>query len=342
MKQLKKFLEKDGFDYSKLIKKIVIALLFVVIFIILLATGQILFLLQIFGWLESQVRALTGLDTLIVKGIATLLMALILILPIGGFIFSFFPFPQKNKKSKRLIVLTIFALLCFASYFSSKNVFFDSATGSPLKYYSISPTGEYKFYSSNGFDPITGDKLQPISKEIVVKYINLNSKEKAVTISDNLGSATRSNGSKSLLGAANYANSYPVKFVNKTGMKIFLCIGTNLDQTGPFLIKLIPAGESAVISLMEGRHIFGYMDTSGICYGWLDDNGWLDGRGEILEETGPRRSLSDDISNKPKEFIYFMVTINSQDYTMYRTFYLNVLPDDDMSINLRKNHVTNN
>ena len=68
-------------------------------------------------------------------------------------------------------MLIAFALLCFASCFLSKNVFFNPNTGAPLKYYSITPDGEYKFYSSGGFDPVTGDTLKIVTKEIVLKYL---------------------------------------------------------------------------------------------------------------------------------------------------------------------------
>lgn len=172
MKEAKTIFEKNGFDYSKLLRRVLIGVIALAIFIVLMATGQILFILQIFGWIENKVRVTTGLDMLLVKGITAILMSIILILPIGGFILSFFPVPQKNKKIKRFTVFAIFALLFFAVYLSSTNVYFNPNTGQPLKYYSITTNGEYNFYSSNGYDPVTGDKLLPVNKEVVAQHLN--------------------------------------------------------------------------------------------------------------------------------------------------------------------------
>lgn len=164
--------EKDGFNFSKFIRRMIIAALILIVFVILMAAGQIVFLLQALSWLENMVRSVTGLDAMLSKGIASILLAIILILPIGGLIWSFLPFPQKNKKLKRALVFAVFGILCITSYFSSQNVYFDYETGKPLKYYSISVSGEYKFYTSGGYDTQTGAKLMPVNKEVVTKYLN--------------------------------------------------------------------------------------------------------------------------------------------------------------------------
>ena len=46
---------------------------------------------------------------------------------------------------------------------------FDPKTGEPLKYYSQWPDGQYKFYSGPGYDPVTGDVLKKVSREVVLK-----------------------------------------------------------------------------------------------------------------------------------------------------------------------------
>ena len=320
---------KSNFNYSKLLKNIIIAGIALIILIILIAAGQILFLLQIFGWIENQVRSIAGTDVLVAKGIAALLISLLLILPIWGFIMSFLPVPQKHKKEKRLFVFVIFALLCFASYFSSKNVYFDVRTGEPMKYYSISPTtGEYNFSSSSGFDRLTGDKMQKINRDVIVKYLkSLEDKRNGLTIGANNGESAYIDSQNYSEGAEKYAKFYPVKFLNQSGMTMFLCISTKLNSTESVLVKLIPNDESVTIKLFEGKHIFAYMDASGDCYG--------------------RVFYSDDVLNNTYWDDWFKrvrgpslpVQIETRSYELYPTFYLTVLPKDDLTIKLMKKKV---
>lgn len=254
MKELDSYSENHHFNFSKLLRKILIGLIIVVIFLILLAAGQITFLLQLFGWIENKVRMFTGLDMLLVRGITAILMATILILPIGGFILSFFPVPQKNKKWKQFTVLMVFAALFFASYFSSQNVFFDPGTGTPMKYYSISPSGEYKFYSSAGYDPLTGDSLLGVDRDVVLKYIKNN------------GSQSPEQEGAKTLGIAKEAESYSVNFFNDTGETLFLCISKKLEtsqddgSSGYYRIK---TKGSVILTLLEGEHLFGVLDING-------------------------------------------------------------------------------
>ncbi|MFA6513797.1 MAG: hypothetical protein WCT50_00710 [Patescibacteria group bacterium] len=253
MKQIRHFLENGKFDFSKVFRQILIIFVFIVIFLILLATGNIIFLLQAFGWLENHVRAYTGFDMLLAKGISAFLLAGILLLPIGGFILSFFPVPQKNKKIKRVSVIVVFAALCVASYFSSQNVFFNPDTGKPMKYYSISPNGEYRFYSSEGYDPMTGDELKEINKEVVLKYMT----------QSGLAKNAKPNES-SLSGLEIEAAVYSVKFTNNTRETLFLCISERLNRhTDDLLIKKMISGDSVIIKLLEGEHVFGFLNIDG-------------------------------------------------------------------------------
>lgn len=341
MKETKTIPKKDGFDYSKLLKKVIIAVAVIAIFIVLLATGQILFLLQIFGWIENQVRTLTGLDMMLVKGITAVLLSLILILPIGGFILSFFPIPQKNKKIKQFAVIAIFALLFFASYFSSSNVFFDPVTGAPLKYYSINPRGEYKFYSSNGYDPLTGDSLRSINKEVVINYLgNPNGR---AGIPENFEPAVASQRKKSLTGLEKYAGSYPVKFKNKTGRNIFICINMH-DQDSSFLsARFIPVGGIIILELKEGLHIFGYMDTDGCCYGERNWGDLLLGT-NMIKYLGKGPPFINWITNRyDQDYVpRIAVKINNQNYKLTRSFILDVLPENDQIITLKVDKLIHN
>jgi hypothetical protein len=331
--------KKDGFDYSKLLNKVIIAVIAIAIFIVLLATGQILFLLQIFGWIENQVRALTGLDMMLAKGITAVLVSLILLLPIGGLFFSFFPIPQKNKKIKQFTVFSIFALLFFASYFSSSNVFFDPTNGKPLKYYSITPQGEYKFYSSDGYDPITGDKLRSINKEVVINYLG-NSNGGVASVA-NLETTTNPKNKEPLVGLGKYAKNYPVKFVNKTDRSVFVCITTYpltdslAFKTSTMLAKFVSANNSIVIDLIEGSHIFSYMGMDGICYG---ERSW----GNILIGTNSRKYEKGDVpvavifsDKKGGDYLPLIVKIDNEPYLLDKTFSLTVLPVYDQAITLK-------
>lgn len=53
---------------------------------------------------------------------------------------------------------------------SEKYPFFDPVTGDPRVWYWRSEAGAYEFYDSRGFQPRTGDALQPISKDVIAKW----------------------------------------------------------------------------------------------------------------------------------------------------------------------------
>lgn len=152
------------------ILKVLIVLIFVAIFIIFL---QITTFYGVFVFFETRVRVLTGYDTFIVKGISFLLLALFFGTPFGGLIWSFLPFPQKNKKGKRFIFLAIIAVFCFILYFTSNGVYFNPNDGKPTRFYSVQPNGEYNFYSQEGYDPVTGDKLKPATKDAVSRHLSV-------------------------------------------------------------------------------------------------------------------------------------------------------------------------
>lgn len=185
MEKIKKFAEDLGVDYSSIITKVIGVIVILIIIFVIFSILQLGFLLSIFDWLAGQVRLATGLDMRLVKGITSLLMAGIFTLPLGGLFLAFVPIPSflqkgeegENKKkknikrrAKRVLVMLIFAAFFFSYYFVSQDVYFNPSTGESLRYYSVSPYGEYQFYSTTGFDPVTGDELLPVTKDIILKY----------------------------------------------------------------------------------------------------------------------------------------------------------------------------
>lgn len=302
MKELKNALENGGFNLSKVVRQIVIAVIVLILFAVLFATGQIIFLIQIFAWIETKVRAFTGLDTLLAKGLAALIMGGLLALPLWTFFFSFLPIPQKNKKEKRFAVMAIFALMFIASFFASQRVYFNPDSGKPMKYYSIAPDGEYKFYSSDGYDPVTGDKLQPVTKEIAVKHASKKKapkekstraqrwyeewlmenkklseeekavieKEKAVLEEKKVSEAIANRTAIKLdikypVGVEQTADFYGVRVINDLNEKVFFYISAKIESESEIKVFSIPSQTSLSISICEGRHYFGFIDVNGDC-----------------------------------------------------------------------------
>jgi hypothetical protein len=296
MKKLENITENEGFNLSKVVRQIVITVIVIILFAILFATGQILFLIQIFTWIESQVRAFTGLDSLLAKAISVLIMGVLLALPLWAFIFSFLPVPQKNKRGKRLIVMSVFALMFVASFFASKQVYFNPDSGKPMKYYSISPEGEYKFSTSDGYDPVTGDKLQPITKDIVIKHLDKKEEvdgvisrvkkslqenrrlsddeqaaletEQAVLREKEVRDAIASGNSirldiKNFSGIEKTADFYQIKVFNDLTEKVYFVVSAKIESEDETQAFALPAKSSLSLSLCEGNHYFSFLDVNG-------------------------------------------------------------------------------
>ena len=146
----------------------------ILVVFLLIAFGEITLFFKLFGWLQHQVRTITGWDHLLANATTALLIGLVLTLPIWGIIRAFLPLPQSNKKIYRFMFLGCIAALFGASYFFSQDVYFDVETGKPLKWYAPSPDGDrYDFYTSSGFHPVTGDSLKEVTREIVLEQLNL-------------------------------------------------------------------------------------------------------------------------------------------------------------------------
>lgn len=161
-------------NVNKIIKYICLGILGLLLIVVLLTGINILFFWSIFNWLQDIIHQATGLNESLVKGLAAILMAFIVMFPLGKLALAFTPVPQKNKGLYRLYIFIAIAIISLFIYFGSRNTYFNPKTGKPLKYYSISPTGTYKFFSEPGYDPETGDKLQVVTKEIVLKSKGIN------------------------------------------------------------------------------------------------------------------------------------------------------------------------
>lgn len=340
MKKIESF-EKDDKKSFNILKVLIVATILLVVFLALIITGQFIFLFQVFGWIQHQVRIYTGADMLIANGISAILMAIIFALPIWGFIKSFLPFPQKHKKIHRVSTFVCFALFFFALYFSSQDVFFNPDNGEPLKYYATAPNGEYKFYSSGGYDPITGDTLRRVTREIVVNYFNQASSE-----SNPGGSSIET-----------ILNSYPGSISNLTPKTICLFIAPRLNSNNLSIVKLIHPHSKIIISLTEGTHSFALLNTDekDIVLEPLKNN-----KGDIANSSvsssgvskweGSDHSYRDewkdyDRSKKHAELFEPMTIpsakaiLNGHKYEIQCLYYLNVIPKTDWNIDIEDSYI---
>lgn len=154
---------------NKIIRIILLLTLSLILLIALVTGANILFFWSIFAWIQSTIHSTTGLDVPLTKGLAALVMAAVVMFPLGKLFMAFMPIPQKNKGWYRSAIFIGIAVFFLFLYFGGQNTYFDPQTGKPLKYYSISPTGTYKFFSEPGFDPETGDTLKPVTRDIILK-----------------------------------------------------------------------------------------------------------------------------------------------------------------------------
>ena len=164
-------------EVNKIIRMVVISVIVLILLIALITGSNILFFWSIFGWLQNSVQSITGLDAPLAKAIAAIFTAVIVMLPLGKIFISFTPIPQKDSGSYRSILFVCMAIFFLFTYFGAKDTYFDIKTGEALKYYSVLPNGEYKFYSEPGFDPVTGDELKVVTKEIVLKSKGISKQE---------------------------------------------------------------------------------------------------------------------------------------------------------------------
>lgn len=267
MKKIEGFLQKMGASKEKTsayAEKIVKILAIVVVIIILLILSQLAVFYGIFVWIGTKISVLTGLDQFITKGIAFLLMAILFGTPLGSFIWSFTPVPQKNKKRKRAVFLIILAILSFAAFFASQNVYFNVRTGQAEKYYSIGVDGKYVFYSKPGYDPITGDELLPVTKEIIRRSLTDRSVFNYQSIrSNSTDYYQKTNENGEIEGMPRSAVFYPIVFFNNSNKNLYLCVTAGPDTNDKVMVYRISSKTLQSISLIEGAHYYAWVDVNG-------------------------------------------------------------------------------
>lgn len=318
MKEIKEFLQ--NLEMSKLLtkfgEKAAKVILVVVVILVLLVLAQIGMFFGIFNWLENIARTVTGLDAMLAKAIAFLLMALLFGTPLSGFVWSFLPIPQKHKKRKRFIFLAVLGVMFFGAYFASQNVYFNPNTGEPVKYYSIGPDGKYKFSSSKGYDPVTGEKLKPVTKEVTAKNYSGESTDGLTKKDDSRFLAEGKIDSPQM-----YEKKYTVEFSNKQKRGIFFCFTRGHDGLKGTDVIFVPAGETVGVSLTEGRHLLAFLDTE------FNGLGHRSG-GEILTEC---LELADSIDP-----LGVFVTVGKKCQYVAHEFSLKVLAEKDQKISLEE------
>jgi hypothetical protein len=160
---------QNNWDTSRIIRTILLIVLGLLLLIALLTGANILFFWSIFSWLQNTIQINAGLDGTLAKGIAAIIMAGVVMLPLGKLLISFSPIPQKQKGLYRAIIFICISIFFFFIYFGGEKTYFNNQTGEAMKYYSISPNGSYRFFSEPGYDPETGDALKIVSKETILR-----------------------------------------------------------------------------------------------------------------------------------------------------------------------------
>ncbi|MGE5426109.1 MAG: hypothetical protein ACM3PZ_03475 [Bacillota bacterium] len=102
--------------------------------------------------------------------IAAFILAVLALLPAGDMLKSFSSLPQREKRTYRALTFLVIGSIFGLMYaLQSDDVYFDPNTGKPMKYYSVSPEGTFTFFSSPGYDPLTGNKLMPVTQDIILR-----------------------------------------------------------------------------------------------------------------------------------------------------------------------------
>jgi len=122
---------------------------------------------QVYMWVLNGIRSGTSLDAGLARPLAILLtVAVYLSVPtIGVFLLT-----QRRKREALLLLGIGLPLILLLMYVLGRNVYFNPLTGDPAKYYHIDRGGLVEIFSQDGFHPKTGERLRPITREIVVKY----------------------------------------------------------------------------------------------------------------------------------------------------------------------------
>lgn len=308
---------KNDINLPKIVKTIIVAIILLVLLLILIATGQLLFFYQMFGWIQYQVRSLTGSDILIANAITAVLMAIILTFPFWSFLRSFLPFPQKHKKLYRASAFLVFAVLLVAAHFFSQDVFFDVNTGEPMKYYTVSPNGDYRFSSSGGYDYTTGDTFKVVTRDVVMEY--LAQKDKIAPEAGRL---------LPLTGIEKSLSSYEGKINNTTPKTVCLMIAPRLNYDTLSLTRTIPPYSSLIIGLSEGTHSLAILNTDG------EDLFLKERKDSPPNITNSTVTHKVDFSGRKYWPILHDQNFNGKKYDIHCLYYLNVVPKNNWQITI--------
>jgi len=312
---------KNDTNLPRIVKTIIVAIILLVLLLILIATGQLLFFYQMFGWIQYRIRGLTGSDMLIANAITAILMAIILTFPFWGFLRSFLPFPQKHKKLYRASAFLIFAIFMVAAYFFSQDVFFDANTGEPMKYYTISPNGQYRFNSSGGYDYTTGDTFKVVTRDVVLEYLaqedkTPNTEDKKLPIN---------NIEKSLF-------SYQGQIENSTHKTVCLMIAPHLNSDDLALFRTIPPKKSLIISLVEGTHLCTILNADGKEILLKPQKNNLS---KIINSTVSYKTLTQHEYNmREDDNMGKLKKNNGAQYGIWRLYYLDIIPQNNWQITI--------
>lgn len=122
---------------------------------------------QTFVWIFNVIRSSTGLD----RGLAyplAVFCTVVFYLSIPSIVV--FLLTRQRLREGFLILGVGLPLLLLLLYVLGRGVYFDPLTGAPVKYYHIDRTGNIEIASQDGFDPKTGDRLRPVTRDIALKY----------------------------------------------------------------------------------------------------------------------------------------------------------------------------
>lgn len=156
-------------EVQKILRTIAWGLLILIVLLAIITAGNISLLSSLFRWVYDVVSVTLGTQGALAKAITSLFVGAIVFLPLGKMALSPTPIPQANKGFYRALIFGCFAVFWLFVFFGSKDTYFNVKTGEPIKYYSQSADGSYKFYDEPGYDPITGDPLRPVTKDVVIK-----------------------------------------------------------------------------------------------------------------------------------------------------------------------------
>lgn len=128
---------------------------------------EFLWVYHTFAWIFNGIRSSTGLD----RGLAyplAVFFTVVFYLSIPSLVV--FLLTRRHQREAFLLLGIGLPLILLLIYVLGRGVYFDPITGAPIKYYHIDHQGNIHIASQDGFDPTIGDRLRPVTRDIVIKY----------------------------------------------------------------------------------------------------------------------------------------------------------------------------